>query len=228
MFQDKRFILPEYTTPKRSHHMRAEGNLTYLGFIRLLEEIWKQSHPKIPFVAIGGPQNAKYPCIVYSLKLRRPFQNESKPLRQREEIFDDNNKRIIITTQRFTNIIAFTATTENNPYLAEELIEAFEDFMFQMVGVFKRLGISDMFYARRLPDDEESRPGEDVCRRTLTWMVVTEKVYQTDVAAIEDITIYARKYIEGITEDSATPSSTVYTQIVDEYSTLDDSATPNT
>lgn len=222
--QDKRFILPTYTTLRKSHHLRAEGNLQYLDFIRLVEEMWKQSHPGIPFSAMGGQQHAKYPCIVYSLKLRKTMEQEPKPRREREQIFDTDNRRIIISSQRFQNIIAFTAISENDPRLAEELIEAFEDFMFEYIPVFKRLGLSDIFYSRRLADSDENRNSEDICKRTVTYLIITEKVFQTDVEKINEIAINIRRYFEQEEElEQATPNGIITTTIVDEFA----GATPN-
>lgn len=205
--RDNRFLLNSYNTPNKSHHMRADGSLTYLQFIRLLEQVWYESHPDIPFVATGGEQVGKYPCITYGLQMRKTHPNEVKP-RPRENIYtDDGQDMIIISGQRFQNIIIFTAVAENEPRQAEELIEAFEDFMLEFTPVFKELGVSELVYARRLPDEEENRPAEGVNRRKVSYMVTTEKVYKTSARKLNEILIFARRWLDLDDTNSATPST---------------------
>ncbi|HJS83593.1 MAG TPA: hypothetical protein VJ742_12240 [Nitrososphaera sp.] len=199
-----KFNLPDYDIPNKSHHLRAKGNLSYLEFIRQLESVWSDGHPDVPFFAMTGQQYAKYPCIVYHLQLRKTHPSEPKA-RYREEIFSDDPKTIyIVAGQRFQNVINFTAISEN-PLEAEELIESFEDFMFEFTPVFKELGVSELIYARRLPDAEENRSGQDVCKRTVAYLVTTEKVIQTTMDRWEKILIRARQSTGPSVED-ATPS----------------------
>lgn len=186
---------------------RAKGNLTYVEFIALVQRLWSESHPDIPFFATSGSQLARYPAIVYGLQLRKTHPQEPKP-RVRENIRTTSDQEgIIITGQRFQNIVNFTVVTENDPEAAEAIIEAFEDFMQEMTPVFKEMGLSEFAYARRLPDSEETKSGEDVVKRTVCYMVTTEKVTQTSVEKLRQIIVHSRMLLQqgglaGIVADS--------------------------
>jgi hypothetical protein len=178
-----------FMTPRelnKSAHLRASGNLSYREFIAVVRAMWHEVHPGIPILPSGGDQHAVYPAIIYSLQLRKPHPSEPKP-RLREDIYTSvDEEAIIIHGQRFQNIINFSVITERNPDLAEELIETFEDFMLEYTPVYKELGISEFVYARRLPDDEENRKGEGICKRTVSYLVTTEKVVQTSAKKLND------------------------------------------
>lgn len=213
---DSRFILPSWNTPNRSHHMRAKGNLTFLEFIRVLEHLWSEVHPDIPFYAMGGDSYAHYPCIVYSLQMRKTLQSEPK-MRFREQITGSGSKSYLIMGQRFQNLINFAATTESDPRMAEEVIEVFEDFVLEYVPLFKELGVSEMVYARRMPDDEQNRPGQGVAMRTVCFLVTLEKVIQTEVGKLDSVLARVRTMLEsGELLTSATPSYGTFTASIDD------------
>lgn len=179
----------------QSHYQHAEGNLQYLDFIRLVDRLWTESHPEIPLYATGGAQDAIYPSIIYSLQVRRPHPNEPKP-RIREEIRTaPHEQAILISAQRFQNIVNFSVVTENDPHTAEELIEAFEEFMLEMTPIFKRMGVSEFVYARRMPDNEENRQGEDTTMRTVSYMLTTEKISAISESKINNFIVHARMAI---------------------------------
>lgn len=175
-------------------HLRAGGNLTYLEFISLVKRLWAVAHPDVPIVPSGNSDPAKYPCIVYSLQLRKPHPNEPK-VRYRETLTGENGAPFVIGGQRFQNIINFSAVTESNPELAEEVIEIFEDFMLEFTPVMKELGASELVYARRLPDDEENRAGAGVVKRTVAYMVTLEKVISTEYERLNSIMVDARVWL---------------------------------
>lgn len=178
--------------------MRAKGNLTYLEFIRLVQRVWQEAHPEIPMVTSGADDPAKYPCIVYSLQLRKTHPNEPKMRYRQDE--DAGEDVFIVGGQRFQNIVYFAAVGEaQNVEAVEELIEVFEDFMMEFTPVFKELGASELVYARRLSDTEENRSGSGVVRRTVSYMVTTEKVIATRYARLKEIVISARVWLEEST-----------------------------
>lgn len=173
------------------HHLRARGNLSYLQFIRLVREVWKESHPDIPIVPAGDDDPAIYPCIYYSLALRKAHPSEPKP--RYREVREDGAEATVVAGQRFQNLINFTAITESNPTLTEEVIEVFENFMMEFIPVFKELGTSEIVFARRNPDGEESRgTGEGAVRRTVSYLVTTERVTATSYERLRDVVVRAR------------------------------------
>lgn len=175
--------------------MRANGNLSYLDFVRLVKYLWTSANPDIPMVPDQSEAFAIYPCIAYSLGLRKTFKNEPK-FKHRDFVEDDTGQKYRITGQRYDNIVQFSVVTRSEPELADQIIENFEEFMIECVPIFKELGASDFFYSRRLSDNEESRKSEDTCVRTVCYLLVTETVVQTSVDTLESVLINARVFLE--------------------------------
>jgi hypothetical protein len=201
--------------------LRASGNLGYIQFLQVLQKIWIDAHPDIPLVAEGGKEYETYPIITYRLDLRRPLQDEPKP-KLREQVFTvPGEPNIIIKGQRFQNIVTFTVITNSNPILAEEVVEVFENFIIEFTSVFKFLGLSEIVYARRLPDQTGSRgKGLGVTMRSVSYLVTTEKIIKTTQTKLEKVAISARKFLDDpywvYTE--ATPATPFITTIVDNLS----------
>lgn len=181
--------------------LQAAGNLTYIEFISVVKLLWENLHPDIPIVPTQPAQYAVYPCIVYGLELRKAHTVEPKP-RSRQVVEKDK----MIFGQRFQNVVSFTVVTKmmgssdnvsryDGAEVADSLIEIFEDFMLEYTPVFKRLGASEFIYARRLADAEENRGSTDVVKRTVTYMLTTEKLIVTSVGLIEKIAIDVRTYM---------------------------------
>jgi len=221
--------------------LQAAGNLNYLEFISVVKLLWENLHPDIPIVPTQPADYATYPCIVYGLELRKAHTVEPKP-RSRNIV----EKDVMVFGQRFQNVVAFTicnkmmggasksagSSRSDGADVADALAEVFEDFMLEYTPVFKRLGASEFVYARRLADSEENKSNTDIVKRTITYMLTTEKLIVTSVAQIEKIAIDIRTYmayekdlIKEPLEDSSTPNySDVELNVVDLYQ----SATPNT
>lgn len=180
-----------YNSKVPNRPLRQAGNLSYLDFIRVVERIWNEAHPEIPFVAAGLPVDSKYPCVVYSLANRVSFKNEVKP-RLRERIVDEENpgETLLVYGQKFVNYVKFTVYDKiepNGALVAEELIEEFEDFMIRYTPIFSQLGLNDFVYERRLADDEEAREGEGIVKRSVVYRVTTEKLSQAKVGNLEAV-----------------------------------------
>lgn len=196
--------------------LRARGNLDYLGFIRLVQQLWLEATgtredgtARIPLRATGTDLNdPDYPCILYSLELRKPFTNEAKP--KIREILDlTSTHKMIVSAQRFENIVQFSvvdSVASSGAQRVEEIIEAFEDFMMQYTPIFKEVGLSDIFYAQRRTDRTEERSGFSVVRRSITYLVITEKVLAKEVWRLNDILVSARTYLVDNQPQQATPS----------------------
>lgn len=174
--------------------LRSTGNLTYLEFVRLVIRLWREAHPEIPIFPMSGDNAAKYPCIIYSLAQRQFHPSDPKP--KPREVRYQGSEAEMIMGQRFQNVVHFSAITENDPILAEELIEVFEDFMMEYTGVFKELGLSDLMYSRRLEDDSFTRPGMGVSARTVAYLVTTEKIIKTKHARLNEVVVTARTWLE--------------------------------
>ena len=145
--------------------------------------------------------------------------------------------------QRFQNVVSFTITTKvmggatktpesryDGAEVADSLAEIFEDFMLEYTPVFKRLGASEFVYARRLADAEENKGNTDIVKRTVTYMLTTEKLIATSVGVIDKIAIDVRTYMayeKELVQESLEKSTPDFTgtevSIIDLYQ----SSTPN-
>lgn len=183
--------------PGRVAHspLKADRNLSYREFIRLVRSLWEEAHPDVPIRATQGKKFAKYPVIVYALEDRQTHSDEPK-FRYREHIRTEDDNDLVIWGQRFRNIVSFTVITETDPELAEQIIELFEDFMSEYTPVFKRLGASEFIYARRLPDNDQNRVSEDVTTRAVAYYLTTEKLKQIAQPRLNELVIHAQTFIQ--------------------------------
>jgi hypothetical protein len=220
--------------------LQASGNLTYLEFIAVVKALWENAYPDIKIVPTSNGAYAEYPVIVYGLEIRKTHSNEPKPRTRNTQHQAD----IMVFGQRFQNVVSFTIMTKadagtssselekrySGAQVADNLAEIFEDFMLEHTPVFKRLGAAEFVYSRRLSDADINRPNVDVIKRTITYMLTTEKLIATTVDQIEKITVDVRRYMAyeaSIIDDylnGATPSiEGTEMNIID----LFQSATPN-
>ena len=218
--------------------LQAQGNLTYIEFISVVKALWENAYPNIKIKPVQNGDYAEYPVIAYGLELRRAHSVEPKP---RSRI--SPAKDVVIFGQRFQNIISFTVITKadsgelkgsssrySGPEVAEKIIETFEDFMLEYTPVFKRLGASELVYARRLSDSEENRDATDVNKRTVTYMLTTEKLIGMEVGTIEKIVIDVRRYMaveKEIWDDFYLGSTPTYDGTELNIIDLNQSATPD-
>jgi len=180
----------------------------------------------------------EYPAIVgYSLELRKAHTTEPKP-RMRQNVI---NNEYTIYGQKFQNIISFTIMSKVGTFqgddctttrddldaavLCDEIIEAFEDFMLEFTPIFKAAGASDLVYSRRLSDSEINRDGKDVHKRTVTYMLTTEKVFAIKNSVIQHVSGDIRVWVAN---NAATPDiSSVDGSISITQTDLFNTATPN-
>jgi hypothetical protein len=216
--------------------LQAAGNLTYIEFIALVKLLWGNAYPQIDFEAESGGSYAKFPIITYGLELKRTHSSEPKPRTR----FLPKDADEIIYGQRFQNIVAFNVYTranradipndENPGYVgaeaADRIMEVFEDFMLEHTPIFKRLGASEFVYSRRVSDSRLARDGIDVCKRTVTYMLTTEKLILTSISRIEKIIIDLRTYMATELEN-INPSTPNYANIDINVIDLKQTATPN-
>jgi len=216
--------------------LQAAGNLTYIEFIALVKALWENSYSQIDFEPESGGAVAKYPLITYGLELKRTHSSEPKP-RTRHMPKDADQ---IIYGQRFQNIVAFNVYTranradikgdENPGYVgaeaADRIMEVFEDFMLEHTPIFKRLGASEFIYSRRVSDSKLVRDGIDVCKRTVTYMLTTEKLILTSISRIEKILIDLRTYM-ATEMQNVIPSTPNYANLDVNIIDLNQTATPN-
>lgn len=178
----------------------------------------------------GVPGIAEYPAIIgYHLELRKSHTTEPKP-RMRQNIVSANNNSYTIYGQRFQNIIGFTVMAKVGTFqgfggetttrddldaavLCDQVIEAFEDFMIESTPILKAAGASELVYSRRLADSEINRSGNDIHKRTVTYMLTTEKTYAIKNEVIQSVAVdlrtwmeYEKQLLNNQVEQTATPN----------------------
>lgn len=221
--------------------LQANGNLTYLEFISVVKALWENAYPDIKILPTANGQYAEYPVIVYGIEIKKAHTSEPKPRTRNTQAYND----IMVFGQRFQNVVSFTILTKadagtssseiekrySGAQVADNLIEIFEDFMLEHTPVFKRLGAAEFVYSRRLSDSEINRENTDIIKRTVTYMLTTEKLIATTVEKIEKVVVDVRRYMayeQSIIEEyfnAATPSlDGTEMNIIDLYQT----STPNT
>lgn len=199
----------------RERNLRARDSMSYLQFVRLVTNLWGQAHPDVPIIPTGGSQDADYPCILYGLELRQTHRSDPK-MRLRE-VINDEGEAYVVSGQRFQNVVSFTAVTESDPVLCEEIIETFEDFMLEMTPVLKEAGASELVYSRRYADDEDSRAGQGVVKRKVAYLLTTERVASEKTSKLE--AIIANISVMG-DEVYTHEGSTLYNDVTPRYYTV--------
>ena len=164
-----------------------------------------------------------FPAIIgYSLELRKSHTTEPKP-RMRQNVLSNS---VTIYGQKFQNVVGFTVMSKVGTFqgpnstttrddldaavLCDQIMEAFEDFMLEYTSIFKAAGASELVYSRRLSDSEINRDGKDIHKRTVTYMLTTEKTFAIANNRIEKIVVDARTWMayekELIKNQLATPN----------------------
>lgn len=195
---------------------KADRNLTYLQFIALVKYLWAKAHPDIPIKPTQPLEEADLPVIIYGIEIRRPMSNEPK-MRFREQVINKGGQSYLIHGQRFQNIVSFSVI-HTDPMMADQIIEVFEDFMLEYTPVFKQLGASEFVYSRRTPDGEVFAHGEDMIKRTVAYMLTTEKILMSPMDLLESVLIDCRIWIDRahiLIDPDATPSNNITQNIID-------------
>lgn len=215
--------------------MNRESFITYLDNGSTTDTIgYNSSAPD----AVRANSIEVFPAVIgYSLELKKSHTIEPKP-RMRQNVISNT---VTIYGQKFQNVIGFTVMSQANilqgensqttrddldtAILCDQIIDAFEDFMLEYTPIFKAAGASDLVYSRRLSDSEINRDNKNIHKRTVTYMLTTEKTFAIRNDVIEKVKIDIRTWIANQKESAAaTPNSEdVEIDIVD----LFQSATPN-
>jgi hypothetical protein len=169
--------------------LQAKGSMTYLEMIDTIERAWDLSHPEISFgpFSDGNVYQPDMGYVIYALVERITKQNNTKPRVQYIVDHPDYpNKKLGIFSQSFINTVKFTAV-HSNPRIAEEMIESFEDFMFEATAILKEQGLEEIIYGKRVADEHKTRYGEDLAARSIVYLANTQKIVLVDMEKLESI-----------------------------------------
>ncbi len=182
--------------------LTAFGNLQYIEFMRMLETMWEAGHPEIPFRPYkdGEEYDPEQGYIIWSGVRKLPKDNNNKPRFHHRHKDEETGRVFTVSKQSFIHEVKFSAV-HGDPWIAEELAEAWEDFMLEATPIVKRVGLEDIFYLGRNQDDIESRVGKDRAVRAIIYRIFTQKIFAVENAVLNDL------YLRVVTMFDATPSA---------------------
>lgn len=167
----------------------ADGNLTFAEFGELVSQTWAKAFEEVPMFPMGTPSDeSQLPTVTWSCADRRR-KNAAKDRVIDEFIGDDGvpyTKRI--GEYRCVFEVRVSAAT---PVEANQLIEAFERFMSQYVGAFKRAGAQEILYLERKPDEYERKGAQHVSHRIVQYEFHEQISFVSGGPLIKDIEIIA-------------------------------------
>lgn len=187
--------------------------------------------------AVGVDSLDEFPAIIgYSLELRKAHTTEPKP-RMRQNVLSNS---VTIYGQKFQNVVAFTVMSKarmlqgadpsstrddlDTAVLCDQIVESFEDFMTEYTPILKAAGASELVYSRRLSDSDVGRDNKNIHKRTVTYMLTTEKTFAIRNDRIEKIKVDIRTWLASgePVHQVATPNfKDVEIDIVDLYQSDD-------
>lgn len=174
--------------------IKAFGNVTYIQLMDILRNLWQKMHPEVQFAPYGTRTkfNPQKGYIIYSVENKKTTEMNSKP-RHREDLVKTDTCDYVATvyTQSFDYLIRFDAIHED-PHVAEQLLEAFEDFMIIIMPEMKYIGVEKLFYNRRVSDRDLSKTGQDNACRSVIYMATLQKLLIAKPETLEAIRIDVR------------------------------------
>lgn len=191
---------PEYNVPigHPSPPITAFGNIQYLDMIKMLDLLWTDSHPDISFQPLAENKefNSEMGHIIYMNVHKVPSDGNNKP-RHRHNWKDENGKSFTAFTQTFVHTIRFIAAHQD-PNTADEILEAFEEFMMAVTPVLKKYGIEDIFYFQRISDSNQFRLGKDINTRSTEYRIKTQKVLTIENRTLEDYSVKLQVMLNNV------------------------------
>ena len=190
--------------------------------------------------------------ITYSVAQKKAHSGEPKPRMRQNVLINEASQEIMIDGrlsekkdkyytiygQKFQSIINFNILSkiklmeDHNPgwnlaeeaySVTEQVLDRFEDFMIEMTPIFKMIGASELVFARRLADVEMTRNDQDIIRKSLQYMLTTEKTFAAPHGVLEKIAIDARTWLSVDPREYEQSTPDIRTHITDLYQT----ATPS-
>ena len=170
----------------------ADGNLSLSEFGELVSRIWLEAYPSVPMYPYGtATDDVKYPNITWRCITRRRLEGAGIKSRIVDEFTDDAGVTRTRKSGFFRCVVEYRVAS-TNPKEANQIIDAFERFMEQYAGDFKRAGVRDVFYVERKTDDYERIDGKVINYRPSQYEVHEESVFIESGPLIENINLVVR------------------------------------
>lgn len=145
---------------------------------------------------------------------KQPFSSNSKVLspRYRKTLTDPEDPNISVNVEGydFHSIVAFDCWSRDNTRAAD-LLSYFEDFMFRSRWIFELYGLCRIYYWRRDEDQEVFRWRADITKRTVEYMIASERLFYSSSQRIRDLQVNVYTQRRDIAEpDNVLSDDTLY------------------
>lgn len=201
--------------------LTQHGNIQYGDFIRVIKDLFGLAHPGVGFhpefdntISFEVDDQPDKGFLFYSLVEKVPRSTDPKPRfhhRFNVNEGEENETTIFIYRQTFECLVKFSGAS-TDPFKSEKIIEIFEDFMTEVTHIFKQLGLEDIFYFKRSPDNFENRSGKGLHLRPVLYRVNFQKLYRVDQTSLQ-------KYILHLSTEGGLEPGTLTLEPNENYNT---------
>jgi hypothetical protein len=177
----------------------ADGSMSLYEFGEMVSRCWDEAYPSVPMYQVGAPSDdTDYPNITW-----RSFNKQPTKMRTIEEFSSDDGKMHTKKIREFRCVFEVRVAAES-PKQSNQIVMAFERFMEQYTGAFKKEGIKEVIYLERLADAFEKRSGNNISYRYIQYEV-HEQIATIEADPVIDV---AEIHLRVTDEDYATETVT--------------------
>lgn len=167
----------------------ADGSLTIEEFGELVSRSWKKAYEGVPMYPAGTPSDeVKLPNLTWAVAHRKRMNGVKD--RVTDEFIAEDGKVVTKKIGQYRCVLEVRVSALT-PVEANQLIRAFEEFIEQYTGAFKRAGARELLYLERLPWSWERTGGKTVQHRTVQYEMHEQKSFIEGGPLIEDIAVIA-------------------------------------
>lgn len=167
----------------------ADGSLTLEEFGELVSRIWVKAYPSVPMYPAGTPSDdISIPCVQWACASRKRMNGVKN--RVTDEFIGEDGETYTKKIGEYRCVFEVRVSAMR-PVEANQLIRAFEDFIEQYTGTFKRAGARELLYLERLADSFERDGAKVVLHRTVQYEFHEQTSFVEGGPLIKDIAIIA-------------------------------------
>jgi len=196
--QDKRNIKENGIPLKNTEYLKADNNATLSDFISMLSNISSKAlqksgatlDPDEGRILGDVDTTVEHPIIIYSIISSIPkFNIKKHPIQTIVE--KDNNPRICdIYIQEFMSTVQFNIVASEYKE-ADTVLNDFMDLMINYSGYFKKNGVSELIFEKRLTDKQLDIYRQHNSIRSVQYKIGTQKintVFNSTIQNIQNVT----------------------------------------